>query len=111
MTKLNPYITLPGNAAEAIELYKQVFNVEPEISRFSDMPEEAAAESGMSPASPEAADRILHAAFRIGNDMLMISDAPEGQDDTVVMHVRLTDAELHGTHFVPRKLIPGIIGR
>ena len=81
MTKLNPYITLPGTAAQAVELYKEVFGVEPDgIHRFKDIPRE----EGMS-VSPAAGERIMHTSFQIGGSMLMISDAPEGQDDMVVM--------------------------
>lgn len=80
--KLNPYICLPGTAGAAIEFYKTVFKVEPDaISRFSDVPESA----GMPAPSPEGAKRIMHTSFTLGSDLLMISDAPEGQDDTIVM--------------------------
>lgn len=81
MTKLNPYLTLPGTAAQAIELYQKVFKVEPvSIQKFKDMPPQEGIKI-----SSEAGERILHAAFQIGNDMLMISDAMEGQDETVVL--------------------------
>lgn len=90
MTKLNPYLTLPGTAADAIELYKKVFQVEPNfVQKFKDMPPQ----EGIT-ISPEAAERILHASFQIGNDMLMISDAPEGQDHTVVMGTQ-THVSIH----------------
>lgn len=81
MIKLNPYLTFPGTAAEAIELYKKVFQVEPTfVQKFKDMPPQ----EGM-PVSPTSGERIIHAAFKIGSDMLMLSDAPEGKDDSVVM--------------------------
>lgn len=89
-TKLNPYLTLPGTAADAIALYENVFNVAPvSIQRFSDMPPQ----EEMS-ASPSGVDRILHAAFQIGTDMLMLSDAPEGQDHTVVLGTQ-THVSIH----------------
>ncbi len=91
MTKLNPYLTFPGTAAQAIELYKKVFQTEPKtVSRFADMPESA----GMPDPSPEGGKRVLHAAFQIGNDMLMLSDAPEGQDETGVMGSQ-TNVSIH----------------
>ncbi len=91
MTKLNPYLTLPGTAAQAIELYKKVFKTEPaNVQKFKDMPPQP----GMPPMSPSAGERIIHAGFQIGNDMLMISDAPEGQDHTVVMGTQ-THVSLH----------------
>jgi PhnB protein len=78
--KLNPYITFPGTAGEALNLYKKVFNTEPEVQRFKDVPPI----EGMPPMTPEGGERVLHAMFKVGNDLLMISDAPEGQDDSVV---------------------------
>lgn len=80
MTKLNPYLTFPGTAAQAIELYKNVFKVEPTaVQRFKDMP----SQEGM-PASAAAGERILHASFQIGSDTLMISDASEAQDSAII---------------------------
>ena len=91
MTKLNPYLTLPGTAAEAIELYKKVFKAEPTtVQKFKDMPQQ----EGMPAPFPKGGERIIHAGFQIGNDMLMISDAPEGQDNTVVMGTQ-THVSLH----------------
>jgi PhnB protein len=82
MIKLNPYLTLPGTAAQAIELYKKVFKVEPTtVQKFKDVPPQ----EGMPKPSATGGERIIHAGFQIGNDMLMISDAPEGQNETVVM--------------------------
>lgn len=80
--KLNPYVCLPGTAAAAVDFYKTVFKTEPEaISRFSDVP----ASAGLPPPSSTGALRIMHASFKLGTDQLMISDAPEGQDNTIVM--------------------------
>lgn len=80
MTKLNPYLTLPGTAAEAIEHYRRVFRAEPvSVTRYREM-----AAAGMPSPSAEGGERIIHAMFQIGNDQLMLSDAPEGQDDTIV---------------------------
>jgi len=81
MIKLNPYLTFPGTAAQAMELYKKVFQTEPSfVQTFKDMPPQEGVE-----VSVAGAQRILHASFNIGNDMLMISDALEGHDDTVIM--------------------------
>lgn len=91
MTKLNPYLTLPGTAAQAIELYKKVFKVGPTtVQKFKDMPPQ----DGMPAPSVAGGERIIHAGFQIGNDMLMISDAPEGQDSTVIMGTQ-THVSLH----------------
>ena len=91
MTKLNSYLTLPGTAAEAIELYKKVFKVElMSIQKFKDMP----SQEGVPKPSAVTSERILHAAFQIGNDVLMISDAPEGQNNTVLMGTQ-TQVSIH----------------
>lgn len=91
MTKLNPYLSLPGTAGQAIELYKKVFRVEPTVvQKFKDIP----LQEGMPAPSPAGGERIIHASFQIGDDALMISDAPEGQDDTVIMGTQ-THISLH----------------
>ncbi len=77
--KINPYITLPGTAKEALKLYSEVFKIETEaVSYFSDVPPDA----GMS-VSDEAKDRVMHASFKVGENHFMISDTPEGEDDVV----------------------------
>lgn len=78
--KINPYICLPGTAAEALKLYSQVFNTQPdEISYFKDVPADAGAEI-----SPSSANRIMHASIKVGDNFFMISDAPESLDATTV---------------------------
>jgi len=80
--KLNSYICLPGTAAAAIDFYKEVFKTEPDaVSRFKDVPPSA----DIPVSSLTGAERIMHASFTIGSDQLMLSDAPENQDDTIVM--------------------------
>lgn len=55
MTKLNPYLTFPGTAAEAIKHYTQVFNTRPDaVSHFSDMSQD----SGMPSLTPEGDDDL-----------------------------------------------------
>lgn len=78
--KINPYICLPGTAKEALKLYSSVFNTEADsVSYFKNVPTEA----GMT-YSEEAKDRIMHASIKVGENLFMISDAPEGQDNTVI---------------------------
>lgn len=77
--KINPYITLPGTAREALKLYSEVFKTEPEaVSYFSDVPPD-----GGMPVSEEAKNRVLHASFKVEENDFMISDTPEGQDDVI----------------------------
>jgi PhnB protein len=88
MTAIHPYLTLPGTASDAIELYTRVFGVEPEmVQRFRDMP-------GADPDEP-GGERVLHASFKLENAMLMLSDAPVGSDDTVVFGSQ-THVNVHG---------------
>ena len=78
--KINPYITLPGTAKEALKLYSEVFKTEPDaISYYKDVP----ADAGMT-YSDEEKDRVMHASIRVGDNLFMVSDAPGGQDETVV---------------------------
>jgi PhnB protein len=65
--KLNPYLTFNGKAQEAIHLYEKALGAKPDgIIRFKDVP-------GME-ATPENADRIMHALLRIDDQVLMVSD-------------------------------------
>jgi uncharacterized glyoxalase superfamily protein PhnB len=66
MTKINPYLTLPGTAAQAIELYKKVFKTDPTmVQKFKDMPPQ----EGLPAHSTAGGERIIHAGFQIGNDI------------------------------------------
>ena len=105
--KLNPYLTFPGTAADAIELYKEVFRAEPaSVQLFKEIP--PGEDMVFSAAGGE---RIMHAAFQVGNDSLMLSDAAEGQDDTVVsgsqMHVSFNPASKDDADRVFALLVDG----
>jgi PhnB protein len=76
MIKLNPYFLFPGTAQDAIEFYKKVFNVEPSmVQKMKDTPLQEGMER-----TPEMGERIMHASFPIGNDILMISDGQPDRD-------------------------------
>ncbi|MCA1031551.1 VOC family protein [Bacillus timonensis] len=61
-----PYLTFNGNAREALEFYKEVFDGEIEgIQTFGDADY---------PTPPELDDKIMHARLRKGNLFLMFSD-------------------------------------
>ena len=66
---LNPYLIFDGNAEQAIKLYERALGakVEGGIMRFGEVP-------GTPPDSP-VKDRVIHAMLRIGEGVLMISDA------------------------------------
>lgn len=70
---LNPYLTFPGNCAEAMEFYAEVFGGSIEaMMRVADSP--MAAEM---PA--EAQDKVMHARLRVGARAIMASDALTGE--------------------------------
>jgi PhnB protein len=71
MALINPHINFNGNAEEAFHFYKSVFGGEFEkIIRFKDLfnPEFPVAEND--------ANKIMHIALPIGNNILMANDIP-----------------------------------
>jgi PhnB protein len=77
MALINPHINFNGNAEEAFTFYKSVFGGEfAMIMRFKDM------------ASPEfqvadhEANKIMHIALPIGQNVLMANDVPESMGKT-----------------------------
>jgi PhnB protein len=72
MAQINPHINFNGNAEEAFTFYKSVFGGEfVKIMRFKDM---ASAEF---PVPENEANKIMHIALPIGNNILMANDVPE----------------------------------
>lgn len=64
---INPYLIVNGTAEQAIGLYERALGAKvEEIRRFGDVP-------GDTP--DELKNRIIHAALRIGESALLISDA------------------------------------
>lgn len=72
MALINPYLHFNGNTEDAFNFYKSVFGGEfAMVARFKDM---------ASPEHPVAeidADKIMHIALPIGNNVLMANDVPE----------------------------------
>lgn len=67
--QLNPYVHLNGTAAQAIQRYERVLGATVEhITHYREVPGLAA--------NPAHADRVIHAALRIGPSALMVSDSP-----------------------------------
>ena len=72
MALINPYINFNGNAEEAFQFYKSVFGGEfATIMRFKDMPN-----AGFEVSEKEA-NKIMHIALPIGQNVLMANDVPE----------------------------------
>ena len=81
--KLNPYILLNGTAEKAIKLYESALGAKTEnITRYG--------EGKTIP--PEHKELIMHAAIRIGEGMVMLSDAspdkpaPAGGNIQITLH-------------------------
>lgn len=72
MALINPYINFNGNAEEAFNFYKSVFGGEfAMITRFKDL------SNPDYPVSEKEANKIMHIALPIGNNVLMANDVPE----------------------------------
>ena len=63
-----PYLFFGGNCREAFTQYQQIFGGELTLLTMKDVP-------GETP-PPDQADMIIHAALKIGEELLMASDDP-----------------------------------
>jgi PhnB protein len=65
---IQPYLFFDGRCEEAIEFYSKALGAEVEmLMRFKDSPDPTACPEG-------AADKVMHASFRIGETVMMASD-------------------------------------
>jgi PhnB protein len=72
MALINPHINFNGNAEEAFNFYKSVFGGEfAKIIRFKDI------SSPEYPVAENEANKIMHIALPIGQNILMANDVPE----------------------------------
>ncbi len=70
--QVQPYLNFDGRCEQAIEFYRKALGAEViMMSRFKDAPEPA--QPGMVP--PGSENKIMHAAFRIGDTTVLASDA------------------------------------
>ena len=66
-----PYLFFNGKTEEALEFYKQALGAKVEMMmRFSEAPEKP--QPGMVP--PGSENKIMHAAFKVGDTQIMASD-------------------------------------
>lgn len=88
---LQPYLFLDGRAEEAIAFYRQALGAETVMMmRMKDSPEPP--QPGMVP--PGSDDKIMHAALRIGEAMLLLSDGRcQGQPEFRGFALSLTAAD------------------
>ena len=67
---VQPYLSFEGRAQEAIDFYKTALSATVDvIMHFRDAPPEVQGQR-----SPDSKDKIMHAAFRIGDTQVMASD-------------------------------------
>jgi PhnB protein len=72
MALINPHINFNGNAEEAFNFYKSVFDGEfAQIIRFKDL------SNSEYPIAENEANKIMHIGLPIGNNVLMGNDVPE----------------------------------
>jgi PhnB protein len=76
-----PYLIFDGNARDALEFYKDVF--EGEIYELQTYGE------ADYPTPPEAEDKLIHGKFKKDNLFLMVSDNFPGQNVTFGNHISL----------------------
>jgi PhnB protein len=66
---IEPYLFFEGRCEEALEFYRQTLGAEiTALMRYKESPEPAMCPNNGS------ADKVMHAAFRIGNSTIMASD-------------------------------------
>ncbi len=66
--KVQPYLAFEGHCDEAIEFYKKAIDAKVEmLMRFKEAPDQ-------SMITPANADKVMHAALRAGDAMLLMSD-------------------------------------
>ncbi|MBM0240277.1 VOC family protein [Micromonospora sp. ATA32] len=70
-TRLNPYLSFPGNAREALEFYHQVFGGDLKLNTFGEFGSD----------DPALADKIMHGMLETSNGFtLMGSDTAPGME-------------------------------
>jgi PhnB protein len=69
--KVQPYINFDGRCEEALEFYKSAIGAQVQmVMRFKEAP----AEEDVPAPDPAMADKVMHAAFSIGETIVMASD-------------------------------------
>jgi PhnB protein len=66
---IQPYLFFDGRCEEAVEFYRRVLGAEVEMMmRFKDCPEP------MPNATPDTADKVMHASLQIAGSTVLVSD-------------------------------------
>ena len=81
--RLNPYLSFNGTAAKAIKLYEAALGAKVEnVMQWNEAPG--------TKVTPETKDLVMHARLRIGDGVLMISDAQPNQPVTAGTNAHVT---------------------
>lgn len=74
--RIEPYVFFDGRCDEAIAFYRDALGAETlMLLRYSDAPTDGGPPpEGCTPPPPGSADKVMHAAVRIGETTLMLSD-------------------------------------
>ncbi|TNF28267.1 MAG: glyoxalase/bleomycin resistance/extradiol dioxygenase family protein [Deltaproteobacteria bacterium] len=79
---VTPYLFFNGQATDAVALYERALGARTEsLMRFGELP-------GGCTAGDEG--RVMHASLRLGEALVMVSDAPTAQPSAVGANVQLT---------------------
>ncbi len=67
---VQPYLSFEGRAQEAIDFYKGAIGAKVDVvMQFKDAPPDVQAQM-----SPQSKDKVMHAAFRVGDTQIMATD-------------------------------------
>jgi len=74
--RIEPYVFFDGRCDEAIDFYSATLGAETlMLMRYSDAPaDDGPPPEGCGPMPPGSGDKVMHAALRIGQTTLMLSD-------------------------------------
>lgn len=96
---LQPYLFFEGRAREALDFYQAALDGDIEMCMTNaDSPE--APPPGMLP--PGSGDKIMHAALRFGDDVIMLSDgmcSGKASFDGISLSITVTDTDRAGKLF------------
>src|ERR1700685_1112251 len=92
MKKIDPYLMFDGNCAEAMEFYKKCLGGELFLMKFGEAPPDT-----QKTLPPGSDDRVIHAAVKKGDLLLMASDVPPGmplpKGDNFNLHIECETVE------------------
>ncbi|WP_286757921.1 VOC family protein [Ralstonia sp. RL] len=73
--QVQPYLFFEGRCEEALEFYKKTLDAKVDmLMRFKDAPPGAEAKADQCGGVAPPADKVMHAAFRVGDTVVMASD-------------------------------------